>query len=193
MGKMTPTSMEYYGIEEHEHDMANIVGHPGYKIIAKFNGDWLNDLDTAIGLADKMQYQDLGEQSCYLYDAQMSDKMPTLNKMASLLGFETCSSNQVQMQRPGCVFARHQDPYKDPEIRVLITLAHWEWGQFIFINDSIVRYWKPGEVIYAEFNNMIHCTCNCSYHTRPILQITGKPTQELKNLIASDQIINIDI
>lgn len=196
---MSLTGQEYFGHEEHDHDMENIVGAPGYKIIAQFNGEWFDELDVAISHAKKMIYTDRGEHNDYLYITKMSNKMPKLNKMASLLGFENVTNNQIQMQRPGCLMPRHKDPAasfgdpNDPGVRVLVTLAHWEWGQFMFFNDNIVKYWKPGTVIYADFVNTYHCTCNCSSHTRPLLQITGKPSAQLKDLINSNQILNINI
>lgn len=192
---MLPTQWEYYGREEHDHDMSDIVNSPkqDYKILAKFNGSWENDLEIAISLAKKVRYVDRGEHSNYLYDAQVTDALPQINQMASLLGFEKCMSNQIQMQRPGCLMSRHMDTYRDPYVRVLITLSHWEWGQYIFINNNIIQHWQPGEVIYAEYNKMMHCTCNCSSHTRPILQITGIPGQRLKDLIQSTETINISI
>jgi hypothetical protein len=190
---MNPTHMEYYGTEEHDHDMMNIVPrNDNYKIIAKFNGDWLDDLDTAIGIAKKVLYEDRGEHSNYLYDAQ-ADALPKIGRMATLLGFDFVSEYKIKMQRPGCLMSRHIDPYKDPKIQVLVTLSHWEWGQFIFVNNSVIRGWKPGEVIFADWNNSWHCTCNCSSHTRPLLQITGVPSQKLKDLISSGNIITIDL
>ena len=192
VGKMTPSPLEYFGEEQHNVDMEQIVADQTnpLKILGKFQGDWLDDLDVAAKLAAKVMYTSREHHSDYLYITRLpglEHVLPTLNKMPKVLGFEDPTFAQVQMQRPGCNMPKHLDPpdiFRNPDrVRVLVTLAPWEYGQFMFFNNTLFQHWEAGTIMYTVFDQTYHCTMNSSWHTRPILQITGVAGKQLQDLI----------
>jgi hypothetical protein len=197
VGKMYPSQLEYFGEEQHTADMKEIVSNQEspLKILGKFQGDWLDDLDTATKLATKDMYTSREHHSDYLYITRILGEninaLPVLSRMAGVLGFEEPTLPQVQFQRPGCLMPKHVDPpsiFKDPfRIRVLVTLAPWEYGQFMFFNNTLFQHWDAGTVIYTTFDKTWHCTMNSSWHTRPILQITGVPGPKLQQLLKNPE------
>lgn len=196
---MVPTGFEYFGPEQHEQDMREIVADQTdpVKIIAKFCGDWSGELDVAVPLSTKDLYVEREHHSDYLYVTQMSNAIPKIASMPDILGFERPYHAQIQMQRPGSNMPRHKDPaelFENPKrVRVLITLAPWEYGQYLFFNNTVVREWTAGTVYYTDFQNTWHSTTNTSWHTRPLLQITGVPGPKLQKLIAGSDTIMLDI
>jgi hypothetical protein len=193
VGKMTPSGLEYFGSEQHEYDMKNIVSNQTdpLQILGKIQGDWEYDLETACKTAKKVLYTQREHHSDYLYQTVLSDQLPTISKIPKLIGFKTTQSHQIQMQRPGCLLSAHTDPpniYKNSNcIRVLVTLAPWEYGQIIMFNNRILQHWEAGTILYTRFENTMHATFNASFHTRPLLQITGEPDENLQALINSNK------
>ena len=191
---MVRTNADYFGLEQHLADLAEFdIGHPDpLQIIGKFQGDWLDELDIAVPLATKDLYKFREDgHNDYLYVTLMSDAMPKISSMAEILGFVQPYHAQIQMQRPGCNMARHKDPalpFHNPQrVRVLIMLAPWEQGQYLFFNSTVFSRWDSGTIIHTDFENVWHSTTNTSWHTRPILQITGVPNENLRQLINSRQ------
>jgi hypothetical protein len=193
VGKMYPSGFEYFGPEQHDIDMQEIVSNQTnpLRIIGKIKGDWLDDLDVACQLATKDLYTSRDHHSDYLYVTQLSDAIPTISKIPKILGFTGKTDAQIQMQRPGCNMPKHVDPAKlfvDPyRVRILVMLAHWEYGQYLFFNNTVFREWKAGTIIYTDYANVWHSTANMSSHTRPILQITGEPSNELQDMLADNK------
>ena len=192
VGKMIPSQYEYFGPEQHDADMVEIVAdrtNP-VRVIGQVAGNWESDLDTAVAFATKDLYTEREEHNDYLYVTKMSDRMSTLSKIATAIGFTT-SHAQVQMQRPGSVMPRHLDPavnFVNPyRIQVLVALAPWEYGQYLFFNNTVVREWQVGDVMYTDFSNVWHSTANMSWHTRPLLQIIGTPSEQLQQLLTTNE------
>jgi len=191
VGKMYLSKHEYFGSEQHEIDMKDIVADrtDPVRILGKIQGDWLDDLYTAVNFATKDLYTARDEHSDYLYVTQLSDAIPTISKIPTLLGFTGKSHAQLQMQRPGCNMPKHKDPldiFVNPyRIRVLVMLAPWEYGQYLFFNNTVFREWEVGTIIYTDYSNVWHSTANMSWHTRPVLQITGEPNEQLQGLLNS--------
>ena len=189
VGKMYPSQQEYFGLEQHEHDMKEIVSKKTnpLQILGKFQGDWLDDLDEAVKVADKVMYTSRDHHSDYLYITRLANYpiLTTLSKMPQLLGFEKIEMAQVQFQRPGCLFPAHTDPTRSHPsyIQVLITLAPWEYGQFISFDNTVFCEWDAGTIMYTDFTKTMHHTSNGSSHTRPLLQILGAPGKELQDMI----------
>jgi hypothetical protein len=193
LDKMHVTSAEYFGDEQHHIDFEEIVNNQqdALKIVGKFQGNWSNDLDTAVSLAHKHLYCQRDDHSDYLYITPLTDALPTISQMPAILGFEKPVDAKVQMQRPGCVMHKHLDPdfiFNDPyRVRLLITLAPWEYGQCMFFNNTVFHQWEAGTIIYTNFNSIYHFTVNASWHTRPILQITGVPGKKLQDILNNPQ------
>ena len=202
LDKMVATSAEYFGNEQHNIDIKS--GHDltkglPYSVIAQINGDWLDDLDTGVQTAYKTMYTERENHPDYLYISQVSENehlFKTLPKIPLALGFEDSFHSQIQMQRTGCLMPKHVDPlskYAGGLIHVLVTLSDWEQGQLMCFNDVFFTHWKSGMVIYTDFARVSHWTANCSWHTRPLLQILGRPGPYLQKLIQSTQPAVIDI
>ena len=197
--------MEYFGPEQHIIDMNKIVADQSYPIhiIGNYQGLWDGELDDAIKTATTVQYMDRDIHPSILYEVYDLSICPTIEKMPEALGFvKGYYRAQIQLQRPGCVFNSHVDYriFDDiPEdlrhhgIRVLIMLAPWEHGQIMGFNNIIYKEWKAGDILTTDFLNVKHFTANCSFHSRPILQVSGLPNELLREKIKNKQscIINI--
>jgi len=190
LGKMIPSNYEYFGPEQHNADMKNIVANTAesVRIIGQVKGHWDGELDAVVAMANKEVITEREDHSDYLYTADISNSTPTLHRIAKVIGFTSNTQTRIQMQRPGCNHCRHRDPaerYANPyRVQVLVALAPWEYGQCLFFNDTIVDKWQAGDVIYSEFHNIDHFTTNASWHTRPLLHIIGEPGESLKQLLA---------
>ena len=189
------SGMEYFGPEQYLEDLETIVNREvnSYQILGNLNGMWEGELDDAVKTATKVQYCDRLEFKDYLYEVKDFNKFPTLNKIPEIMGFEKGKYiSQIQLQRPGCIMPKHYDPveifqswYNEIEkcVRVLIALAPWEYGQLIGFNNEILTGWKQGDIIYCDFPNTWHFTANCSWHSRPLLQVSGVANDELLSLV----------
>lgn len=194
---ITVTGMEYFGPEQNAEDIETIVRNEdnSLHILGRFQGLWDGELDDAITTATKVTYADHYELKDYLYEVEDLDNYPTLQKMPEVLGFVKNKYHaQIQMQRPGCVMTKHFDPESifaswgnKNCIRVLVALAHWEYGQLICFNNTILTNWNKGEVIYCDFPNTWHYTANCSWHSRPLLQISGVASDTLLNAVKNKE------
>jgi hypothetical protein len=199
LGPMIACGFEYFGSENRDNEFLIIPDDPApFKIIAKFQGDWLDDLDTAISVAVQEEYTPREYHPDYLYTADLKNfpgRMPKLEKMCKMLGFTTTPSMNIQMQRPGCLIPKHTDPEavfknkngSEPHTRVIITLSPGEYGQILGYNTSIVTRWETGTVIYADYSKVWHFTANCSWHTRPILLVTGQVNSDFKKLLSNNE------
>jgi hypothetical protein len=186
VGKMEPSQFEYFGTEQNATDLQEIVADQTdpLRIVGKIQGDWFDDLDKAVNNATKELYGPRGDHSDYLYITRLSEVLlPTISKIPEVLGFKENYQAQIQMQRPGCCMVRHKDPSIGNRIKFLITLAPWEYGQYLFFNNTIFREWETGTIIHTDFSSVWHATTNTSWHTRPILSITGEPNKQLQDLL----------
>jgi len=195
LGPMIPSKYEYFGSETHDNELATIVNDQTdpVNIIGKFQGDWLDDLDTAISLATQEEYTPDQFHPDYLYTVEITKfpgMMPQFEKMVKMLGFTNTSSCNIQMQRPGCVIRKHMDPTErfngpDGTIRkqIMIMLAPGEYGQIVGFTNRIVTHWEKGTVIYVDYPGTWHFTANAGWHTRPILLITGEVNSDFYNLL----------
>lgn len=191
---------EYYGCEQHDADMKDIVplrANP-LQILGKFTGVWESQLEDATKTAVKYLYNDKPGFEEYLYHVKDLSICPTIEKMPEALGFVKGQYNaQIQLQRPGNALCRHIDQpgifhsipteLRHHAVRVLIMLTPWEYGQLMVFNNTVWTEWEIGTIIYCDFLTTWHFTVNCSHHTRPILQISGVANENLRELIKTKQ------
>lgn len=199
VGPMIPGKYEYFGPETHNEELKTIISQQEdpVKIIGKFQGDWLDDLDTAVAVATQEEYTPDEFHPDYLYTAELTKfpgRMPNFEKMVKLLGFTKTTSCNIQMQRPGCVIRKHVDPTEifnstDGTIkkRVMIMLAPGEYGQIVGFTNRIITHWEIGTVLYVDYPNTWHFTANAGWHTRPILLITGEVNSDFHNLLSLEE------
>jgi hypothetical protein len=190
---MVPTGEEYFGPEQHHKDLKEIVANQTnpIRVIGKFQGVWDGELEAAVPLATKVTLTKRAEHNDYLYITPLSTIIPKINNMPKILGLPNPSNAQIQMQRPGCCFSVHRDPpsmFPTPDsIRILITLAPWEYGQYMFFNNTVFKEWEAGTIIYSDLRNVFHSTCNTSFHTRPILSITSRPSKRFFQILENQE------
>jgi hypothetical protein len=197
---------EYFGPEQNEYDIKNIVSVQSepLQILGKYTGVWNGQLDDAVGTAVKFLYNEKPGYEEYLYHVNDLSICPTIEKMPEALGFvKGHYKAQIQLQRPGNTLSRHTDmpsifhhvptELQHNAIRVLVMLAPWEYGQLMGFHNTIWKEWEAGTIIYCDFLNTWHFTVNCSYHSRPVLQISGLADEDLIELIKNKQtrIINL--
>jgi hypothetical protein len=195
IGPMIPSKYEYFGSETHDEELKTIISRheDPVKLIAKFQGDWLDDLDTAVSVATQEEYTSDEFHPDYLYTAELTKfpgKMPNFEKMVKLLGFTKTASCNIQMQRPGGVIRKHVDPteiFQQPNgtvnRRVMIMLAPGEYGQIVGFTNRIITHWEAGTVVYVDYPSTWHFTANAGWHTRPILLVTGEVDSNFYNLL----------
>lgn len=193
------TGMEYFGPEQCIEDIETIVKNTNdpTHIVGRFDGLWDGELDDAIKTATKVVYADHYELEDYLYEVTNFANYPTLRKMPEKMGFVKGKNYaQIQMQRPGCVMTKHFDPEsifdpwsdeRDKCVRVLVALAPWEYGQLIGFNNRVLTEWNKGEIIYCDFPKTWHYTANCSWHSRPLLQVSGVASDALLRSIQNKE------
>ena len=200
------SGMEYFGSEQYLEDVENIVNHESesYHILGRFNGMWEGELDDIVETLTKVMYTERIEFSDYLYETKNFDNFPTLKKMPEVMGFvKDKFSAKIHMQRPGCVMSKHYDPDSifrqswhtefEKCIRVLVALAPWEYGQLLGFNNKILTNWQQGDIIYCDFPNTWHYTANCSWHSRPLLQVSGVASDDLLDLVKTKDYRIFDI
>lgn len=189
------TGMEYFGPEQYQEDIDTIVSikNDTTHILGQIDGLWDGELDDAVKTARKAFYANHHEVTDFLYEVYDFKNYPTLQKIPERIGFAKGKyHSQLQLQRPGCVMTKHFDPEsifdqwdneREKCVRVLVALAPWEYGQLIGFNNVILTNWKKGEIIHCDFAKTWHFTANCSWHSRPLLQISGVANDKLLQLI----------
>ena len=123
---------------------------------------------------------------------------PNVLKIVKALGFGDNSSVWVNNQPPGSIMGRHVDfiscfTYEnrdnidnmkyDKELRqpkglktiwrCFVALDDWHPGQIVNFEPNFWTEWKKGDVVFFDWKNTPHATCNGGYHQRPFLKITG--------------------
>ena len=123
---------------------------------------------------------------------------PNVWKIVRALGFGENSSVWVNNQPPGSIMGRHVDfiscfTYEnrdnidnmkyDKELRqpkglktiwrCFVALDDWHPGQIVNFEPNFWTEWKKGDVVFFDWKNTPHATCNGGSHQRPFLKITG--------------------
>jgi hypothetical protein len=194
------TNMEYFGDEQNCQDHEEIVSDQSnpLQLLGNFEGTWDGELDTVVSKTTQWLYNDRPFHKDYRYQLVDVSNYDIIGKMPEVLGFVPgCYRAQIQLQRPGCVMPRHRDPpemfgsipknLRDQGVRVLIMLAPWEYGQIMCFNNQVFTEWTKGSIITCDFQKVWHFTANCSYHSRPLLQISGLPNNQLIEHIKNRQ------
>ena len=204
------TSMEHYGKENHQSDSQTFksLSADPLKILGKFVGEWDGQLEEASKTATKFVYaKEFGDSTFHVNNLS---QYPIFTHMQELLGFKKNKSwAQIQLLRPGNALCRHIDTksifeiptensksdwcYPDDAVRVIIMLAEWEYGQIFGFNNTVFSKWESGTIITCDFLNTWHFECNSSWHTLPILVISGITDNILKDLIAQNKTTVINI
>ena len=57
--------------------------------------------------------------------------------------------------------------------RCFVALDDWHPGQIVNFEPNFWTEWKKGDVVFFDWKNTPHATCNGGFHQRPFLKITG--------------------
>lgn len=145
------------------------------------------------------------------FDRYAANNIETFEKMSDRLGLEH-SVISLQIQRPGQICTAHVDRQnyvrrmspeidkidimKEPEklMCFAIMLDDWKIGQFFHFGNAAWHQWSRGDCITWDWRNLPHATGNAGYWDRPMLLITGIPTDETQKLMLvshKDKILEI--
>lgn len=68
-------------------------------------------------------------------------------------------------------------------VRFLVFLRDWEPGQGVLFGNYFLDRWRSGDAWSFDWLSVPHSTFNMSWEDRPILQITGDPTEKTKEIL----------
>jgi hypothetical protein len=151
-----------------------------------------NEVDAkSMGLASNLEYADVFDAKGIKGPIEVEKLVATLPLTGTYWKFHT--------QRPGQVWPIHFDNYHamrgridpgqewaDPGVRRMwVMFTDWSWGQFIQIGNTVWSHWRRGDVLYFDWL-VPHGSANCGHDVRESLVVTGSPTPDLSDWIASD-------
>ncbi len=70
-------------------------------------------------------------------------------------------------------------------VRFLVFLRDWEPGQGVLFGNYFLDKWRSGDAWWFDWISVPHSTFNMSWDDRPMLQITGDPTEKTKKILRS--------
>jgi hypothetical protein len=194
-----------YHFDWHRHELA---GHD-YKWLARFQGNWDNELEQVKELAQPKtwgtrgkQYHpshpDLVAEENDLKAAGMSNDTVIFRKhfefdgiwqrMIDELGLVN-SKQAFHIQYPGEMLNLHIDKQyemnSDPRkvARFFIFLEDWKPGHFLQMGTSFVQ-WRRGDLVWFDWPNMPHASANAGWEPRCLIQITGTVTSKTKDVMS---------
>ena len=68
-------------------------------------------------------------------------------------------------------------------VRFLVFLRDWEPGQGVLFGNYFLDRWRSGDAWWFDWISVPHSTFNMSWEDRPMLQITGDPTEKTKKIL----------
>jgi hypothetical protein len=194
-----------YHFDWHRHELA---GHD-YRWLARFQGNWDNELEQVKELAQPKtwgtrgkQYHpshpDLVAEENDLKAAGMSNDTVIFRKhfefdgiwqrMIDELGLVN-SKQAFHIQYPGEMLNLHIDKQyemnSDPRkvARFFIFLEDWKPGHFLQMGTSFVQ-WRRGDLVWFDWPNMPHASANAGWEPRCLIQITGTVTSKTKDVMS---------
>ena len=126
-----------------------------------------------------------------------ADDNPTIQKIIDSFKFSAGGAS-FHIQRPGGVFPYHIDELpgtkgndpdswldKDPKwaARFEIQVLDWQPGHVWAVGNTYWKQWKAGDIVWHNWRNTPHGTCNLGRSDRVTLQVTGKCTEETLRII----------
>jgi hypothetical protein len=77
-------------------------------------------------------------------------------------------------------------------VRFLVFLRDWEPGQGVIFGNDFFHRWRSGDAWWFDWLTLPHSTFNMSWEDRPLLQITGEPTEKTNKIIREHVPFSID-
>ena len=182
----------------------------------QFKGDWQSELAQTkfterppMDLAEHIQRLGIQEHINLGVDTRIEGLRATvdptihkkINKIVETFQLEDPTAHII-FQKPGEMFTLHidvlasanlwqlEEANKDEtNIRVLVALEDWCWGQYLLMGNCNWTNWKAGDTVWFRWQDLPHATANCGHKSRPMLKITGKTTPEFKKILEQDNVI----
>jgi hypothetical protein len=173
----------------YDSDARDAVGEC-YRMFGRIIYDWDIDIHVATERATSFQWGSREEHPDIIYNAELAEDTPDLNRVVDFFKFSRVISARVQTQKPGCTVTKHLDDFIDDTkpgekiIRIMVMLQAWESGQTMSFGNSVVSYWEKGDVLYSDFEKFPHSTGNASWKDRSVLVITGAVSEETTRMLA---------
>ena len=102
---------------------------------------------------------------------------------------------ELHVQKPGQMHNLHMDmgalggaegvDRTKQVARLFVMLADWEPGQVIMFGSYHWLKWRKGDVVYFDWYNVPHGTCNFGHHDRPLLSVTGTKTPTFNQMLTA--------
>ena len=77
--------------------------------------------------------------------------------------------------------------------RCFVFLEDHRPGHVIILDGEYVTGWRRGDVLWFDWRDCLHATCNVSHEIRPLLQIMGHRTDKWRDIHASSRLTEIGI
>lgn len=133
-----------------------------------------------------------GNIDAALFTRVNTEKDFPLYRLKDFLGIEGGSA-RVNKQMPGQMFPFHIDNLKGPMrdfpgvkpeemIRLQCAMSVRRWGH-IYKFGFQQWEWEPGDVVWFDWENAAHGTCNIDDEPRYIYQITGRKTARTRQVL----------
>lgn len=159
-----------------------------WRSVGEYNTNSPTKVGTPESIAEKIQeLEQLGLPSDLLMFERIDVKSdPTVKSIVDYLGLVDANV-KFHNQRPGQILLTHFDDFRatpdsDEIMRFIVALDDWHWGQVFNIGNAFWQ-WRTGDIIYWDWKNMPHSTCNSGLWDRPMLQITGRMTEKTAKVL----------
>jgi hypothetical protein len=86
----------------------------------------------------------------------------------------------------------NEDQYAKLE-RCFVFLEDHKPGHVIILDGEYVTDWRRGDVLWFDWRDCVHATCNISHETRALLQIMGHRTDKWKDIHGSSRLTEFEI
>tara|TARA_R110001599_G_scaffold5047_1_gene25451 strand:- start:39 stop:689 length:651 start_codon:yes stop_codon:yes gene_type:complete len=171
------------------------------RYLGNIKGDWeVPDISKDVCPCGPKSYKQLEEMGSSLdnawdYNLVDSNQHSQLYETAKVFGLEDLFV-EFHVQRPGQMHPLHMDlvalggsqevDRSKKVIRLFVMLEDWKAGQVLMFGADNMVKWKRGDVIYFDWYNVPHGTCNFGHHDRPLLSVTGTLTEQFqKNFLGN--------
>jgi hypothetical protein len=133
-------------------------------------------------------------ENAWDYNQVDSDNHPKLYNIAKFFGLEDLFV-ELHVQRPGQMHPLHMDmgalggskkvDRAKQVARLFVLLDDWQPGQVIMFGSDHFTKWQRGDVLYFDWYNVPHGTCNFGHKDRPLLSVTGTITPKFSDIMRS--------
>jgi len=144
----------------------------------------------------ELEFLKLDPNHTFFYNLSSRDN-PVLDKICDSFKFKRVHSS-FHIQKPGGMFPYHIDEipgFKDGQenhwldtdpkwmARIEVQVFDWQPGHVWAVGNTYWKQWKSGDMVWHDWRNTPHGTCNFGRTDRVTLQITGLCSQETLDIL----------